>query len=956
MNALLSFWNGRAAPPLGGPRLGPALATVLLTALVYALACSLGSQLGRLPNTGDFASFWPAAAIGLVAVLWRGLPALPGLVLGRLLFDALPDTLAGSLALGPGLASAAQAGLAALQAGLGAGAIRRWVRGPLSLVEPGPTLRWLALAGASALLSGSLNLGFHTPPSWSLAWAWLWLTAVTGDLLGVLLLAPVLWLSLPGQRAPGRRATWLWLLTSLGCLLSGLACAWVIALEHQQVARRWEALQQRQQQALKNELQRHEQVLDSLASVLSQTRQIDRHSFAQSAQPLLGLAEGLSALAWTPVVPQAQRSAFEAGLGRQLGHPQPITERQGDHTVPARARARHLPVQAIEPWAPHHRLLGLDVASEPLRAAAVDAALSQGRPAATPGLTRAPENRDPGLSVQLFRPVAGQAERGGAAPPHGPPRGLVSALVQIDWLAARQLEVGDAALPVAQAPGRLEPPSDILPDTVAYQWLDLDAPAAAQTLWSHQWPATTTPTQAPPEPRWWLGQRSLPAPQRSEWQFAGRHYQLTSQALPHFWSGNTSLWPYLVFTAGLWMTVAASLILLLFTGYQQSLAHEVEDRTVDLLQVQYSLQDAMGHVAAKSGQLEFLLQQTPVGFLGFDEGGTYLLGNQAMVRMLGIRSLAEIPNINVFISLLVQRLPGISLHRLFALGQSQPTDPDPPLQLNRVRLVTLNGQTKHITLQAMKYGVGPVRHLFTVVDLSSDVALESSKSEFLSLMAHEIRTPLTSVMGYAELLRTRPDQPEPMRRELATLITAQARQIQTLLSKMLNLAELEVGGADALKPRLQDLSQWLPGALQRSPVPSGRTPPQWTGTDEALHAMIDPRKLERALHELLGNAYAFSGPEQAVLVRLQRSRSADHGPAVTLSVIDEGLGMDEQQRAQACDKFYRVDKSGEKPGCGLGLPLVKLIAELHHGQLSLTPNPAGTGLIAAITLPLSGPM
>ncbi|MDD0815988.1 CHASE domain-containing protein [Curvibacter sp. HBC28] len=928
-------------------------------ALAYALACCLGSQWGRLPNVGDYPSFWPAAAIALVTVLWRGSSALPGLLLGRLLFDALPEPLAGPMALGPGWASALQAVLAAGQAGLGAWAIQRWVRHPMSLVEPGPILRLLALAGASSLLCGSYNLLMSEPPSLSPAWVWLWLTAVTGDLLGVLLLVPVLLLSLPAdpsQPPRGARVAWLWLATTGGYLMSWAASAWVISLEHQQVTLRWEALQTQYSQALQAELSRHEQVLVSLASVLGQTRQIDPQSFAKAAQPLLSLAEGLYALSWSPVVPRAQRASFEAEQKRGDGRAQPITERGEHGLVTAASRDIHVPVQATEPLSREGGALGFDLYSDPLRQAAIHQAVLSRQLAATQRI-RLVQDGSSALGMMVVMPVAWAPPRPLVAPGSqlSQLRGLASAVVHMDWLAAHVALATTRAAAPESSRTKLESPHVIDPQTVAFRLLDADAPEHEQTLWSHNW--LRTAAQPPSEPGDWplLGQRNLPPPHSTELLFAGRHYRLESQPLPDFWSGNSSLWPYLVFTAGLWMAVGISLILLLFTGYQQSLAQEVEERTVDLLQVQYSLQDAMGYVASKSDQLGFVLEQTPVGFLGFDETGRQLLGNQAMARMLDIGSLEETPNISVFISLLVQRLPGISLHRLFALGQPEPSHDAPQRQLNRVRLVNPNGQIKHITLVAMTFPVGPVRHLFTVVDLSSDVALESSKSEFLSLVAHEIRTPLTSVLGYAELLRMHAEQPVPQRQELAGAISAHARQIQGLLSKMLNLSELEVGGVDALKPQLQDLHSWCPKVLRQYTPPPGRDKPELLLGDDALHAMIDPRKLERALHELLSNAYAFSAPGQAVQVQLQRRRAPDGRPRLSLAVLDQGQGMDEAQLAQACDKFYRVDKSGEKPGCGLGLPLVKLITELHHGQLQLSPGPGGQGLVAAMVLPLSGP-
>jgi len=956
---LLSGWNDLdPSTPQRGRALALAQVTASMasTAWVVAVACCLGSHFGTLPNAGGFASCWPAAALALVAVLWRGSWALPGVLLGRLLFDALPTGLAGPQALGIGQASLLLATLSTVQAGLGAWALRRWCPPPMGLIEPGPILRLFTLVGASSLLCGSYTLVVRYVPTMGSNLFWLWLTAVAGDLLAVLLLTPALLLSLQRDERSRPRLFWLWLLLGVGYLLSWCGSAWIVKLEESRIRTQWRMMQSHAQHNLQTELRRHELMLDSLTHQLTQTPVIDRSSFAQSALPLLGLSTQAYALSWNPVVSRSQRAGFEAAQSQQYLRPWRIMERDEQGLRVAGPRNFHVPVQAIEPAQDNPAALGFDVYADPVRQAAVETSLHTGRLSATQPL-RLVQRDVASFGVMAFKPVPGAAPPAGASSlsPLARTRGFAVAVLPLEHIAAQEVLAQHSAAPSTSMQTELDSLPRISQRSVNYRLLDLDAPPGEQTVW--QFDGENEPSPEPPQasPSALLRTGVLPVPQRFEMSFAGRHYRLESAPRPEFWSTNLSLWPYTVFTACLWMTVACNVILLLFTGHRESLALEVEERTADLLQSQYSLTETMHYAQTKSDQLGFLLQQTPVGFLGFDDTGRYLLGNQALLDMLGIGSLEDIPNINVFISLLVQRLPGISLQRLFALGDSRQGQPAPELQLNRVRLLTPQGQTRHVTLQAMKYPVGPVRHLFTLVDLSSDVALESSKSEFISLVAHEIRTPLTSVQGYAELLLARPGLEVAQRQELAGAISTQARQIQTLLTKMLNLSELEVGGVEALKPRVMNIQQWLPQALKAFRTPAGRQPPALRLADDALYARIDPRKLERAVTELLDNAYSFSGPEAPVQLHLQRSRGPDGRPELTLAVIDQGLGMDDTQRSRACDKFYRVDKSGEKPGCGLGLPLVKLIAELHHGRLVLSATSPGPGLVAAISLPLSVP-
>ena len=172
-----------------------------------------------------------------------------------------------------------------------------------------------------------------------------------------------------------------------------------------------------------------------------------------------------------------------------------------------------------------------------------------------------------------------------------------------------------------------------------------------------------------------------------------------------------------------------------------------------------------------------------------------------------------------------------------------------------------------------------------------------------------------------------------------------------ILDEMLDLARIEARrGSDF---ELQDLSlaQIVEAVLADHCAPEGRVEPRWQapqGEGAALGwARVDSDKLQRALRNLLSNAYKYSPDGGEVSLRLVHD--ADGG-RVGIEVEDQGIGMTPEQLARVGERFYRADNSGRVLGTGLGVSLVREVATLHGGSLALY-SEAGRGTVATLWLP-----
>lgn len=244
--------------------------------------------------------------------------------------------------------------------------------------------------------------------------------------------------------------------------------------------------------------------------------------------------------------------------------------------------------------------------------------------------------------------------------------------------------------------------------------------------------------------------------------------------------------------------------------------------------------------------------------------------------------------------------------------------------------------------------IGP-NHL---VDLRRGLALEKMKSEFLSRIGHEFRTPLTLILGYGRLLARR-DMTGDDARQLGAQIVESGERLERIVEI------LEFSASSASGQLKVHTSVVYPDALIDDAV--GR----WTPRLDEIHAiehlspvspvgvMADKRWLTMAVDELIDNAVKFSPAGGTVVVTARPSELAGLS-AVEIAVGDQGVGMSPAAQQVAFEEFMQADSSDSRQfgGLGLGLSLVRGVALAHGGAVSCASvDPMGTKV--SITIPVA---
>ncbi|HWC31892.1 MAG TPA: PAS domain S-box protein, partial [Actinomycetota bacterium] len=211
--------------------------------------------------------------------------------------------------------------------------------------------------------------------------------------------------------------------------------------------------------------------------------------------------------------------------------------------------------------------------------------------------------------------------------------------------------------------------------------------------------------------------------------------------------------------------------------------------------------------------------------------------------------------------------------------------------------------------------------------------IDEMKNSFLEAVSHDLRTPLTSVLGYAVTLQ-RPDLdvPDEQRREMLDLLVANARKLERLLSDLLDLDRLLRGVVEPHR-RPTDLADLLRHVIAEADV-QGR-PLEIVA--EPVVLAVDPAKIERIIENLLVNAVRHTPEGTRLWVRI----SAMRGGAL-IAVEDEGRGVPASEREEIFDPFRRGSRSpAHAPGSGIGLSLVGRFTELHGGRAWVEDRPGG---------------
>ncbi|MCA9846456.1 MAG: HAMP domain-containing protein [Dehalococcoidia bacterium] len=313
------------------------------------------------------------------------------------------------------------------------------------------------------------------------------------------------------------------------------------------------------------------------------------------------------------------------------------------------------------------------------------------------------------------------------------------------------------------------------------------------------------------------------------------------------------------------------------------------------------------------------------GFLAFDASGNCLISNPAAGRMLQ-KSPDEI----------------LGRHITQILPAARPSETgDGP------QVIEIGGRSLAITRSAsLNRGRGG-RSVVVLRDVTDILDVERLKRDIISTVSHELRTPLTSIRATVELFQDGDGGAlTDVQSRMVSLLSRNTDRLLHIVNDLLALTTLE-SGAVALRREETDLSVTIARVvedLQPSAVAAGVTL-ETDGNAEPAVAWCDEPRIRHVIENLVQNAIKFSLPDGEVYVS---ARAGAH--EVTVTVTDQGLGIMPADQQRVFEKFYRAPGSERVGGTGLGLPIAKLIVDLHGGRIWIESDGA-SGTTARFTVP-----
>jgi two-component system, OmpR family, phosphate regulon sensor histidine kinase PhoR len=351
---------------------------------------------------------------------------------------------------------------------------------------------------------------------------------------------------------------------------------------------------------------------------------------------------------------------------------------------------------------------------------------------------------------------------------------------------------------------------------------------------------------------------------------------------------------------------------------------ELGDLAIAFNRLTEELRERLAELGQERDGIQTLIDCMAEGVVALTEEGRLLRTNRTARAMLGI---PEGPGL----------APVGSIVRHPELREALKDSVQRPEQ---AREIVMNGRHLLLASRALDHG-GSVT---TVLDITEMRRMERVRSDFVANASHELKTPLTSIRGYAEALADEP--PEDMRRQFLASILSNTLRLQRLVDDLLDLSRLESGGWTA---RLEAV---LVGEVVEEAwelvAPSKDRDVEFTVIGEGM-ALGDRQGLVQVFRNLLDNAERHTPEGGHITVTVGPARDTSW---VEIAVSDDGEGIPAQALPRIFERFYRADTSRARHagGTGLGLAIVKHLVSAMHGEVRAE-SALGRGTTIRLRLP-----
>lgn len=223
-------------------------------------------------------------------------------------------------------------------------------------------------------------------------------------------------------------------------------------------------------------------------------------------------------------------------------------------------------------------------------------------------------------------------------------------------------------------------------------------------------------------------------------------------------------------------------------------------------------------------------------------------------------------------------------------------------------------------------------------------SFSEKKDEFIAVASHELKTPLTTIKGYLQVLAKK--EKEKMSKLFLTKSLDQVNKLNTLVEDLLNMSRLEAGKLD-FKRESFDLKRMLVEMIETFSYSSQTHELRHELGNQPVMFVGDKQRIEQAVTNLITNAVKYSPKADKIFLTLSQLNGM-----VQISVKDEGIGLTEKELSQIFSRYYRAESTRGISGLGLGLYLTKQIIDRHKGKIEVE-SKFGKGSVFSILLPNS---
>ncbi|UNC90881.1 two-component system histidine kinase PnpS [Candidatus Contubernalis alkaliaceticus] len=339
-----------------------------------------------------------------------------------------------------------------------------------------------------------------------------------------------------------------------------------------------------------------------------------------------------------------------------------------------------------------------------------------------------------------------------------------------------------------------------------------------------------------------------------------------------------------------------------------------------------TLKEKVQEIVRSKSQLESFLSSMVIGIILLDREGKIILSN---------------PAAEAIISFSQEEVVGKS--HLSVLRDYQLSE--------KVESVLKTGKTQRLEIvlnfpyeKILEVNLAPVKDVqekviglvIAIHDITEIRRLEKVRSEFIANATHELRTPVTSVKGFAETLLEQETLEDPqLVREFLEIIEREAERLNRLINDLLELTKIEYDGLVKFVPvdvkgLIEETSKKLELQIKKKTLKLCLDLP-----DSPVHVLGDEDKIHQVLLNLLDNSMKYTPEGGSIKVTL-----LEKVKEILVVVEDTGIGIPREEISRIFERFYRVDKARSRKmgGTGLGLAIVKHIIETHHGRIWVESN------------------